>query len=69
MYAREQRVLLRHYLEQGLSKAELARTLGVSRRTVYYWLKSGQLIGTRIMSRCATRRGLPSRTSWTVISR
>lgn len=43
MYAREQRVLLRHYLEQGLSKAELARTLGVSRRTLYYWLESGQL--------------------------
>jgi hypothetical protein len=34
MYAREQRVLLRHYLEQGLSKAELASTLGVSRRTL-----------------------------------
>ncbi len=30
MYGREQRVLLRHYLEQGLTKAELARTLGVS---------------------------------------
>ena len=43
MYAREQRVLLRHYLEQGLSKAELARKLGVSRRTLYYWLESGQL--------------------------
>src|SRR6202000_2095836 len=35
MYARERRVLLRHYLEQGLSKAELARTLGVSRRSLY----------------------------------
>lgn len=43
MYARERRVLLRHYLEQGLSKAELARTLGVSRRTVYHWIESGQL--------------------------
>lgn len=43
MYAREPRVLLRHYLEQGLSKAELARTLGVSRRTLYYWISSGQL--------------------------
>ncbi len=27
MYVREHRVLLRHYLEQGLSKAEIARTL------------------------------------------
>lgn len=43
MYAREHRVLLRHYLEQGLSKAEIARTLGVSRRTLYYWIDSGQV--------------------------
>jgi transposase len=43
MYGRERRVLLRHYLEQGLSKAELARTLGVSRRTLYYWIGSGEL--------------------------
>lgn len=43
MYGREQRVLLRHYLEQGLTKAELARTLGVSRRTVYHWIETGQL--------------------------
>jgi transposase len=43
MYGREQRVLLRHYLEQGLTKAELARTLGVSRRTVYHWIDTGQL--------------------------
>lgn len=35
MYARERRVLSRHYLEQGLSKAELARTLRVSRGTLY----------------------------------
>jgi transposase len=43
MYAREQRVLLRHYLEQGLSKAGIARSLQVSRRTVYHWINSGQL--------------------------
>lgn len=43
MYAREHRVLLRHYLEQGLSKAGIARTLGVSRRTVYHWIDTGQL--------------------------
>jgi hypothetical protein len=36
MYSRETRVLLRHYLEQGVGKAELARKLGVSRRTVYH---------------------------------
>jgi transposase len=43
MYGREQRVLLRHYLERGLSKAEIARELGVSRRTVYHWVEGGQL--------------------------
>jgi transposase len=36
-------VLLRHYLEQGGSKAELARKLGVSRRTVYHWIETEQL--------------------------
>ncbi len=43
MYGREQRVLLRHYLEQGLPKAEIARQLGVSLRTLYYWIEAGQL--------------------------
>ena len=43
MYGRERRVLLRHYLEQELSKAALAEKLGVSRRTIYYWLETGQL--------------------------
>jgi len=36
-------VLLRHYLEQGVGKTELARRFGVSRRTVYNWIESGQL--------------------------
>jgi transposase len=43
MHGREQRVLLRHYLERGLSKAEVARELGISRRTVYHWIATGQL--------------------------
>jgi transposase len=43
MYGRERRVLLRHYLEQGLSKAEIARTAGISRRTLYHWINTGQL--------------------------
>jgi transposase len=36
-------VLLRHYLEQGISKAALARQFGVSRRTIYHWIATGQL--------------------------
>ena len=34
MYSRETRVLLRHYLEQGVGKTELARRFGVSRPQV-----------------------------------
>ena len=43
MIRREKRVLLRHYLEQGMNKAVIARDLGVSRRTVYHWIETGQL--------------------------
>ena len=43
MHTRGTRVLLRHYLEQGVGKAELARRFGVSRRTVYHWIETGQL--------------------------
>ena len=43
MYTGETRVLLRHYLEQGVCKAELARRFGISRRTIYHWIETGQL--------------------------
>ena len=43
MIGRETRVLLRHYLEQGMSKAAVARQLGISERTVYHWIAAGQL--------------------------
>jgi len=43
MYTRETRVLLRHYLEQGVGKSELARRFGVSRRSIYHWIETGQL--------------------------
>ena len=36
-------MLLRHYLEQGLTQTELSRRFGVSRRTIHYWIESGQL--------------------------
>ena len=39
----EKRVLLRHYLEQGMTKAAVAKLLGVSRRTVHYWIETEQL--------------------------
>jgi transposase len=43
MYSRETRVLLRHYLEQGVGKTELAQRFRVSRRTVYHWIQTEQL--------------------------
>ncbi len=43
MYGREKRVLLREYLEQGLTKTALAEKLGIHRRTIHYWIDTGQL--------------------------
>ena len=43
MYGTEKHVLLRHYLEQGMSKAAIARELGVERRTIYRWIEAGEL--------------------------
>ena len=43
MIGREKRVLLRHYLEQGVPKAAIARHVGVSRETIYRWIAPGQL--------------------------
>jgi transposase len=37
------RVLLIHYLEQGLSKAGIARKLGLNRRTINRWIAGGQI--------------------------
>lgn len=39
----EQRVLLRHYLEQGLTKTELADRFGMSRQTIHRWIRDGDL--------------------------
>ena len=34
---------LKYYLDQGVSKAELSRRFGIARRTIHYWIKTGQL--------------------------
>ena len=39
----EKRVLLRHYIEQGLKKAAIAERLGLNRRTITRWIKKGDL--------------------------
>jgi transposase len=43
MIGREKRMLLRHYLEQGVSKSGLARQLGISRDTIHRWIRAGDL--------------------------
>lgn len=43
MFGRETRMLLRHYLEEGTSKSELSRQLGVSRDTIHRWIREGDL--------------------------
>ncbi len=63
MHGREKRVLLRHYLERGLTKTAIARELGISRRTVYHWIRTGQLDReldeTRVVY--GPRRAMPSK--------
>jgi transposase len=39
----EKRVVLVHYLEQGLSVSAFARELGVDRRTIHRWKAAGEL--------------------------
>lgn len=43
MYRWDTLVLLKHYLASGLSKTAIARQLGISRRVIYHWLRTGQL--------------------------
>lgn len=43
MHGQEKRMLLRHYLEQGGSRRALARRLGISRDTLYRWIREGEL--------------------------
>ena len=43
MFDNDKRVLARHYLEQGVAKAEIARRLQIGRRTVYNWIAEEQL--------------------------
>ena len=39
----ERRVLLRHYLDEGLTVTEISRELGISRQTIYRWINAGEL--------------------------
>ena len=43
MHGWETRMQLKHYLERDVSKAELSRLFGVSRRTIHAWIEAGEL--------------------------
>jgi len=36
-------VLLKHLLDEGLTKTDIAKRLGVSRRVIHHWIQTGQL--------------------------
>jgi transposase len=43
VYGWDTLVLLKHLLDEGLSKTAIAHRLGVSRRVIYHWLATGQV--------------------------
>ena len=43
MHGIEKRLLVKRYLEEGVSKSATARAVGISRRTVYNWIEAGEL--------------------------
>ena len=45
MHEREKQVRARHHLDEGLSRSEVARRVGIGRRTLYNWIAGGLLDG------------------------
>ena len=42
MLSKEELIVLRHYVKEGLTKTAIAKTLGINRRTVHRYLSSGK---------------------------
>ena len=59
MHGWETRMRLKQYLDEGVSKTELSRRFGVSRRTIHHWIETGQL--DRDLEAGSTRREPRSR--------
>ena len=57
----ERRVLLRHYLDEGLAVTEISRELGISRQTIYRWINEGELDGDLEEVRYGPRLPVPTR--------
>ena len=53
MHGWETRMLLRHYLQRGVSKAALARRFGVSRRTIQRMGRDGSVGPEPVVRGCA----------------
>ena len=68
MFGRETRMLLRHYLAQGLSKTAIARRLGLSRDTIHRWIRDGELDRDREATGSGTAHDHRSRRSATRIA-
>ena len=57
----ERRVLLRHYLDEGLTVTEASRELGISRQTIYRWIHAGELDGVLEEVRYGPRPPVPTK--------
>jgi transposase len=60
----ETRVLLVHYLDQGLSNVAIAERLGISRRTLQRWIAEGQLerdVETDLLRQPVRKRSRPTK--------
>ena len=42
MLSKEELIVLRHYVKEGLTKTAIAKTLGINRRTVHRYLSNGK---------------------------
>jgi transposase len=60
VYGWDTLVLLKHLLDEGLSKTAIAQRLGVSRRVIYHWIATAQL--TRDLDAPPRRSPLPRAT-------
>ena len=62
MYGWEKLVLLRHLIEEKVPKTVIAKRLGVSRRTLYHWIKTGQSeVEVKVLTAPRSRVSQPSK--------
>ena len=67
MFGWDTLVLLKHLLDEGLTKTDIAKRLGVSRRVVHHWIQTGQL--ERDLERPDTAADQQVRNVYTAVNR